>query len=976
MALILAAVMAVSCLTTILLAASKPWTEIDLGSLSQYYETGTNADPGRISNVDGDSGGTSYGLYMFVEKTVGSFISWLQKSDNKIYQGFGETLYNAWGYDVNNKWNPGYGTNFKNKWQSIGHGGNAKEFGQAQTDFWRETQYTQLVANVEGQYKGFDIDNYSNALKNVFWSRSVHHGVGATYGSTKNTDGMSGATGVICRAFKALGGFKNQSEAELIAAIYAECSKLDTNGKWDEDNMETLTAKKYGIYGRSMAYFNINSGGVQTSVYSRLHVNEPADALVMRYTHSDPDIPEGKYTLLYNNNGEQNHGLGKSVSTLTAAADAMMLRLTYYNNGYYILTNDDGQRLSVSGGKLVLEAASTSNNQFWILGGGSGYTLQNVGTKQYVTVTVTSADVTADGQNRNDLIAAKVKEIAQTPAEGQTNAAAADFSARLEKKLNDLFEEQFKGKDDAAIMAEIKANISAMQDVTEENKTALIQKLESLAQNEEETEDNLEARIMESFTEDELLLLTEAMTGKSIETVIVEVVGEMVDEDLKNNPTTTVTTYTVGMTDASDKAARWALNKATGKDAWTLTGLFYPGCKDSDGIGGTISHVLTEGNSSFPLRGVISCTQGIRTVVVEVSKVNGSGGFTATGNGSGKTWFDLWELDSQATFSKLTQGSYTMTISGTGSDGKEEELLSTGFTVGAKDSNTPSGLDKEAYTVTFMNGNTQVATKTYSLGDVYGKLPEVSGAGFVGWFTKDGRQVYENSMVAAENHTLSAQFGTLYTVSFKVDGEVIRSRQLSANDLIVAPSNPVKAADKNYVYSFSHWVDGSGNRFVENMTYMPAGNVTYTAVFTKTANSGGGTGGNTGGSTGGSTGGETPKPSGNYLTGVSPSTSVSAMNSAGYTIYSGSAKVTSGLVGTGMTAVSSSATVTIVVTGDVSGDGKITITDVVKLQKSVVGSGSLSGAYAKAADINGDGKVTITDVVQAAQVTVGQRTIG
>ena len=975
MALILAAVMAVSCLTTILLAASKPWTEIDLGSLSQYYETGTNADPGRISNVDGDSGGTSYGLYMFVEKTVTSFMDWLKKSDSAVYRGFGDRLYNAYAYNTSGQYYPGFGSNFKNTWQEIGRN-NRTEFAQAQTDFWRDTQYTQLVANVEGQYKGFDIDNYSNALKNVFWSRSVHHGVGATYGSTKNTDGMSGATGVICRAFKALGGFKNQSEAELIAAIYAECSKLDTNGKWKEDNMETLTAKKYGIYGRSMAYFNINSGGVQTSVYSRLHVNEPADALVMRYTHSDPDIPEGKYTLLYNNNGEQNHGLGKSVSTLTAAADAMMLRLTYYNNGYYILTNDDGQRLSVSGGKLVLEAASTSNNQFWILGGGSGYTLQNVGTKQYVTVTVTSADVTADGQNRDDLIAAKVKEIAQAPAAGQTNAAAEDFSARLEKKLNDLFDEQFKDKDDEAIiMAEITANISAMQDITEENKTTLIKKLESLAQSEEETEDNLEARIMESFTADELLLLTEAMTGKSIETVIVEVVGEMVDEDLKNNPTTTVTTYTVGMTDASDKAARWALNKATGRDAWTLTGLFYPGCKDSDGIGGTISHVLTEDNSSFPLRGVVSCTQGIRTVVVEVSKVGGSGGFTATGNGSGKTWFDLWELDSQATFSSLTQGSYTMTISGTGSDGKEEELLSTGFTVGAKDSNTPSGLDKEEYTVTFMNGNTQVATKTYSLGDVYGKLPEVSGAGFVGWFTKDGRQVYENSMVAAENHTLSAQFGTLYTVSFKVDGEVIRSRQLSANDLIVAPSNPVKAADKNYVYSFSHWVDGSGNRFVENMTYMPAGNVTYTAVFTKTANSGG-TGGNTGGSTGGSTGGETPKPSGNYLTGVSPSTSVSAMNRAGYTIYNGSTKVTSGLVGTGMTAVSSSATVTIVVTGDVSGDGKITITDVVKLQKSVVGSGSLSGAYAKAADINGDGKITITDVVQAAQVTVGQRTIG
>lgn len=28
-----------------------------------------------------------------------------------------------------------------------------------------------------------------------------------------------------------------------------------------------------------------------------------------------------------------------------------------------------------------------------------------------------------------------------------------------------------------------------------------------------------------------------------------------------------------------------------------------------------------------------------------------------------------------------------------------------------------------------------------------------------------------------------------------------------------------------------------------------------------------------------------------------------------------------------------------------------------------------------AGDINGDGRITITDVVQAAQVTVGQRTI-
>lgn len=974
MALILAAVMAVSCLTTILLAASKPWTGVGIGELSQYYETGNNADPGRVSNVKGDSGGTSYGLYMFVEGTVTNFINWLkQQPKGSTYYDFGDTLWRAYNFDVNGNENPGYGTNFKTVWQSIGHGKNSNEFGQAQTEFWGSTQYTQLVSNIERLFRGFDIDNYSVALKNVFWSRSVHHGVGVTYGANSD-DKMSGATGVIARAFRSLGGFKNQSEAELIAAIYAECSRLDPVGKYKEDNMDTYTAQKYGVYGRSMAYFNVNSGGVQTSVYSRLHVNEPSDALVMRYVNSTPDIAEGKYTLLYINNNEQTHGLDPSQSTLVTADKAVKLQITYYSGEKYtIATTDGSQRLTISGGKPVLASPAADNNQFWVIYGStsSGYTLQNVGTKQYVTVTVTSADVTADGQNRDDLIAAKISEIAQTPAEGQTNAAAADFSARLEKKLNDLFEEQFKGKDDEAIMAEIKANISAMQDITEETKTALTQKLESLTQSEEKTED-LEARIMESFTEDELLLLTEAMTGKSIETVIVEVVGEMVDEDLKNNPTTTVTTYTVGLTDESAKAARWSLNKLGGTDDWTLTGLFYPGCDDSDAIGGTVTHHLTDGNSSFPLRGVISCTKSISSVTVEVKGTSGEPGFTVTGSGKGN-WFDLWELDKSATFSSLKQGTYKLTISGRNASG-EVSIWSDSFTVGAKDSSAPAVKD-DTYTVTFKNGSNTV-TRTYKLGDTYGTLPTASGEGFQGWFTDDGEQIFENSIVAAEDHTITAKFGTLYTVTFKVDGSVYRSRQLAKDSPIVAPSNPFKSADSSYVYSFSHWVDGSGKRFVEGRTYMPAGDVTYTAVFTKSPNSGGNTGGGTGGSTGGSTGGETPKPSGNYLTGVSPSTSVSAMNSAGYTIYSGSTKVTSGLVGTGMTAVSSSATVTIVVTGDVSGDGKITITDVVKLQKSVVGSGSLSGAYAKAADINGDGKVTITDVVQAAQVTVGQRTIG
>lgn len=966
MALILAAVMAVSCLTTILLAASKPWTGVGIGELSQYYETGNNADPGRISNVKGDSGGTSYGLYMFVEGTVTNFINWLkQQPKGSTYYDFGDTLWRAYNFDVNGNENPGYGTNFKTVWQSIGHGKNSNEFGQAQTEFWGSTQYTQLVSNIERLFSGFDIDNYSVALKNVFWSRSVHHGVGVTYGANSD-DKMSGATGVIARAFRSLGGFKNQSEAELIAAIYAECSRLDPVGKYKEDNMDTYTAQKYGVYGRSMAYFNVNSGGVQTSVYSRLHVNEPSDALVMRYVNSTPDIAEGKYTLLYINNNEQTHGLDPSQSTLVTADKAVKLQITYYSGEKYtIATKDGSQRLTISGGKPVLASPAADNNQFWVIYGStsSGYTLQNVGTKQYVTVTVTSKEVTEDGSDvltRDERVAAMITAVDEDTLDETTQAR---FEELTTAEVTALTEEHLKDKSEDEIKADL--------DKLEAAEKAMYDFIVSLPEDEDKITEEHQKQYSE--LENAYLESIKNFTGKTLDEIIDIVAGKLVDEQMAAEaeapkPSTTVTTYTVGLTDESAKAARWSLNKLGGTDDWTLTGLFYPGCDDSDAIGGTVTHHLTDGNSSFPLRGVISCTKSISSVTVEVKGTSGEPGFTVTGSGKGN-WFDLWELDKSATFSSLKQGTYKLTIYGRNASG-EVSIWSDSFTVGAKDSSAPAVKD-DTYTVTFKNGSNTV-TRTYKLGDTYGTLPTASGEGFQGWFTDDGEQIFENSIVAAEDHTITAKFGTLYTVTFKVDGSVYRSRQLAKDSPIVAPSNPFKSADRSYVYSFSHWVDDSGKRFVEGRTYMPAGDVTYTAVFTKTANSGGGTGGGTGGSTGG----ETPKPSGNYLTGVSPSTSVSAMNSAGYTIYNGSAKVTSGLVGTGMTAVSSSATVTIVVTGDVSGDGKITITDVVKLQKSVVGSGSLSGAYAKAADINGDGKVTITDVVQAAQVTVGQRTIG
>ena len=94
------------------------------------------------------------------------------------------------------------------------------------------------------------------------------------------------------------------------------------------------------------------------------------------------------------------------------------------------------------------------------------------------------------------------------------------------------------------------------------------------------------------------------------------------------------------------------------------------------------------------------------------------------------------------------------------------------------------------------------------------------------------------------------------------------------------------------------------------------------------------------------------------------------------TVYSGSSVVTSGKLATGMVVKSGSNEYTISVKGDPSGDGKISVTDVVKLQSHLLNKSALSGAYLEAADFNGDGKVTITDLVKAACVVAGKEKIG
>lgn len=965
MALILAAVMAVSCATTILLAASKNWANPELGSLSQYYETGTNADPGAVSNVNGDPGGTSFGLYMFSSKagTLDAFRTWLRNyQGNAIYNGFAATLDKAYGENTSGAAAAGYGPNFENAWRELGHGVNKGEFANAQTEYWGTERYSTLISRLQSKYPSLNLNDYSIALKNVLWSRSVQHGV-------------DGAYNVVTRAIdNRLGGFKMQSEAELIEAIYTECSKLDNKYK----DMQTQLSDRYGVKNRSMAYYSAADGDVQSSVYSRLHINEPADALVMRYQNTTSHL-EGKYTLCYNSDGRTfSYSVGST--DLVAEEKASQLILTYYNSGKYTMATTDGKRLAVVDGALMLQNAAADSRQFWTLtGSNNGYILYNVGTGYYLTITVSQtqvADPNARTEPTEEEITAKRAEIESELAKGAdeetgklVSEVAQAYVDALTKKIITLMAANLDGKKDDEVIKMVNDGLGDTMDETA--KQDFITRIKALAAVSEETK----PEDIPDFTDDEMQKLLEIFAGKKLEDIEKEVVADMVREDLKAKAAnTTVTAYKVGLSKESKTAAVVTMKPAAGQDAWSTIGLFYPQKAEKDETGKSIVHNLTQGNSSFPLRGIVTCTQNISTVKAVVTNIaTGTAPTYASRSGINAKWFDLWKLDKNLKFSALAAGKYNLTITGTTDSDSTVTLLDTTFTVGAATTTTPEA-PNNTYTVTFVVNGKTVGTRTYKEAQPYGALPEVDEKGFQGWFYND-REISQSTPVAPKNHTVTAKFGTLHTVKFMSQGAVWDSYKLAQNDIITLPAtNPVMQADSKYVYSFDYWADASGKRYTSG-TVMPDADVTYTAVFTKTANSGG-TGGGTGGSTGGNTGTNTPTPSGNYLTGVSPSTSVSAMNSAGYTIYNGSAKVTSGLVGTGMTAVSSSATVTIVVTGDVSGDGKITITDVVKLQKSVVGSGSLSGAYAKAADINGDGKVTITDVVQAAQVTVGQRTIG
>lgn len=113
---------------------------------------------------------------------------------------------------------------------------------------------------------------------------------------------------------------------------------------------------------------------------------------------------------------------------------------------------------------------------------------------------------------------------------------------------------------------------------------------------------------------------------------------------------------------------------------------------------------------------------------------------------------------------------------------------------------------------------------------------------------------------------------------------------------------------------------------------------------------------------------------GSYMTGIEPGTDaatlLSNITAAGCEVKVLKADGTenTGVVGTGdkVTVLVNGAVVKqyeIVIYGDINGDGKISVVDLVKMQKHIIGSDPLSGAALEAANTSKDGGVTVKDLV-------------
>jgi uncharacterized repeat protein (TIGR02543 family) len=277
----------------------------------------------------------------------------------------------------------------------------------------------------------------------------------------------------------------------------------------------------------------------------------------------------------------------------------------------------------------------------------------------------------------------------------------------------------------------------------------------------------------------------------------------------------------------------------------------------------------------------------------------------------------------------------------------------------------------ESHSIFFeSNGGSAVTTITQEIDTAVSAPtpPTKAGYSFAGWFSDVGlTSAYVFTTMPATDITLYAKWtAESHSISFNSNGgTAVSPITQDTGTVVTAPTPPTRTG-----YTFAGWFSDVGLTSSYTFTTMPVADITLYAKWTSNApaaitstsfrvNASAGT-----------------------LSGIATGTTIAQLvagvdQGAFVHIFKGAVEVTgTTLLGTGMVIrLMDGATVTqslnIVVTGDVSGDGRITLTDFVQMKSHILGKTSFTGTYAIAADLNGDTRITLTDFVKMKSHLLG-----
>lgn len=204
---------------------AEPAREHTLGALSARYES--NGDPGTVSTGRGDHGGVSYGMYQF-SSTQGSaqeFVDGLRDTHPEYHAALDGLT-------------PGT-QEFSDVWRDLA-ARDPEGFAAAQHEAIERSHYEPQLRATEARLPGIDLENRSDAVRDVLWSTAVQHG---------------GRTDDIFERAVAGRDVTTMTDAELISAVYAERGRDD-----------------------GAAYFGRSSEAVRAGVMNRFR-HEERDAL-------------------------------------------------------------------------------------------------------------------------------------------------------------------------------------------------------------------------------------------------------------------------------------------------------------------------------------------------------------------------------------------------------------------------------------------------------------------------------------------------------------------------------------------------------------------------------------------------------------------------------------------------------------------------------------------------------------------------